>query len=257
MHPEAFNLNGFIIYWYGLLVAIGFLAGLWTASRRAPLTGVPSEQVADIGPWLILGAVVGARLLFVISYWDEQFAGAPFWEVFMIRKGGLVFYGGFLGAAAAHILYCRIKRLPIWKLADVLAPSIALGYCFGRFGCLMNGCCYGKVSSLPWAIQFPSGHETHPEMLHPTQAYEVLAGLALYLGLAKLYRRKQFDGQVFALYVIGYSVLRFLGEFFRGDYGQRLTWGWATPAQPLALSLLVAGGALYGCLLWLRRHRKA
>jgi phosphatidylglycerol:prolipoprotein diacylglycerol transferase len=249
VHPVAFQIGDFTVYWYGILVAGGFLAGLWTASRRAPVSGVASEKVADIGPWLILGAILGARLFFVISYWREQFSGEPFWEVFMIRKGGLVFYGGLIGAALTHIIYCQVKRLPLWKMADVLAPSIALGYCFGRVGCLMNGCCFGKVCSLPWAIQFPVGHETHPETLHPTQLYEGGAGLLLYAALAWLYRHKKFDGQVFAAYLIASGTIRFGVEFLRGDYAEGVWGGWFTPAQPVALSLLAIG-----LVLWRLRH---
>lgn len=248
MDPVAFQVGNFTIYWYGILVAAGFLTGLWTASRRAPLSGIASEKVADIGPWLILGAVVGARLFFVMSYWREEFAGGPLWEVFMIRNGGLVFYGGLVGAALAHILYCAVKRLPMWKMADVLAPSIALGYFFGRLGCLMNGCCYGKPCSMPWAIQFPFGHESHPETLHPTQLYEGGAGLLVYAGLAWLYRHKQFDGQVFAAYLIANGMVRFGVEFFRGDYAELIWGGWFTPAQPIALALLTTGGLLW----WLK-----
>jgi phosphatidylglycerol---prolipoprotein diacylglyceryl transferase len=245
MHPEAFQVGGLTVYWYGVLVAAGFLAGLWTASRRAPRSGISGNQILDLGPWLIVGAVVGGRLLFVVSYWREDFAGHPWWEVFMIRRGGLVFYGGFAGAALAHVLYCRIKRLPFWKLADILAPSIALGYFFGRLGCLMTGCCYGAVCELPWAIQFPIGHASHPHPVHPTQLYEAAAGLIMYAGLAWLYRRKHFEGQIFALYLMANGGLRFGIEFFRGDYPVRYLGGWATPAHGIALGLLAAGAILF------------
>ena len=94
MHKIAFQLGNFTIYWYGVLVALGFLAGLWTASRRALRAGIPGETIVDLGPWLILGTLVGARGLYVISYWREDFAGKPLWQMFNIRNGGLVFYGG-------------------------------------------------------------------------------------------------------------------------------------------------------------------
>jgi phosphatidylglycerol---prolipoprotein diacylglyceryl transferase len=244
MHKVAFDLGGLTIYWYGVLVAAGFLAGIWTASRRAPRSGIPGERVADLGPWLILGAIVGSRLLFVVSYWEEEFAGRPFWEVFMIRNGGLVFYGGFIGAALAHVLYCRWKRIPLWKMADVLAPSIALGYFFGRLGCLMNGCCYGAPCDLPWAIRFPIGHETYPEAVHPTQLYESFSGLLIYLGLAWGYKHKRFDGEVFGWYLVANAVVRFGVEFFRADYEVRYLGGWATPAHLVALLVLGGGVAL-------------
>src|SRR5947209_7911921 len=137
------------------MVALGFLAGLWTASRRSHRDGFTPDQILDLGPWLIVGGILGARSLYVITFWREQFAGKPFWEMFMIQHGGLVFYGGFIGAVLAVVLYARLKKLQLWKVFDVLAPSLALGYSFGRVGCLLNGCCYGRACSLPWAIRFP------------------------------------------------------------------------------------------------------
>ena len=166
----------------------------------------------------------------------------------MIQKGGLVFYGGLIGAAVACILYTRLKQLPLWKVADIMAPSIALGYVFGRIGCLMNGCCYGRACNMPWAITFPAGHETHPlgepaTPVHPTQIYESLLNLFLYLGLAWLYRRKKYDGQVFSVYLVSYAVLRSTVEIFRGDYPayQHFLGGWATPAQLVSIGILAAG----------------
>jgi phosphatidylglycerol---prolipoprotein diacylglyceryl transferase len=228
------------IHWYGVLVAVGFLLGLWTASRRSPRDGIAPEKILDAGPWLILGAIIGARTLYVISYW-ENFAANPIPEIFMIQKGGLVFYGGLVGAIASALLFLRIKRIPVWKFGDALAPSIALGYFFGRFGCLMNGCCWGKPTDLPWAIHFPSDHETHGFGVHPTQVYEALLNLLLYLGLAWLYRRKKFDGQIFALYMICYPLLRSFVEMFRGDYSMHYLGGWATPAQLFSFAILAAG----------------
>ncbi|MBU6402339.1 MAG: prolipoprotein diacylglyceryl transferase, partial [Verrucomicrobia bacterium] len=160
MHKIAFELGGLTIYWYGILVAAGFLVGLWTASRRSWRDGIPGEAIVDLSPWLIGGGIVGARILYVVSYWREYFVSKPIWEILMVRHGGLVFYGGFLGAALTGVAYARSRRLNLWKLADTLAPSIALGHAFGRIGCLMNGCCYGRPTHLPWAICFPPDHET-------------------------------------------------------------------------------------------------
>ena len=124
---------------------------------RARLAGISAEQIYDLGPWLILGGIVGGRVLYVISYWREQFAQNPFPEIFMVQHGGLVFYGGLIGATLAGMFYIHRKKLPLWKIADIVAPSIALGSAFGRIGCLMNGCCYGRECHLPWAITFPPG----------------------------------------------------------------------------------------------------
>ena len=111
MHKIFFQFHDIVIAWYGVFVAIGFLAGIWTASRRALLRNVPPETVMDIGPWILVGAILGARALFVYSYWDEIFAKESFWEIFMIQHGGLVYYGGLIGATLSGILFIRLKKL--------------------------------------------------------------------------------------------------------------------------------------------------
>jgi phosphatidylglycerol---prolipoprotein diacylglyceryl transferase len=244
VHPIAFYLGSIPIYWYGVMMALAFLAGLWTAGRRGLRGGIAQEKVLDVGPWLIVGALAGARTLFVVTYWREEFAAKPVWEIFMVRHGGLVYYGGLIGAALACVLYARIKKLSLWKLADILAPSIALGYVFGRIGCLLNGCCYGRVCDLPWAIHFPPGHTTYPNAVHPTQIYDSLLNLALYLGLAWLYRRKKFDGQVFAVYLLGYAVTRSFVETFRGDYTPVHLHGGLTPGHLISIAIFAAGVVL-------------
>ena len=245
MHRIALYLGPLPITWYGVMVALGFLAGLWTASRRGLTSGVAAEKIIDLGPWLILGAIFGARTLYVISYWRESFADRPIGEIFMVWNGGLVYYGGLMGATLAGILYLRMKKLPFWKVADILAPSIALGCVFGRIGCLLNGCCYGRACNLPWAIRFPEGNPLNPPTypVHPTQVYDSLLNLGLYAALAWLYRRKKFDGQVFAWYLVGYALLRSLVEMFRGDYPehQHYLGGWATPAHLMSSLIFVVG----------------
>ena len=251
MHKIAFQFGSLTVYWYGILVALGFLAGFWTAGRRAPREGIASEKITDLGMWLLIGAIAGARILHVISYWRQEFAGKPWTEIFMIQHGGLVFYGGFFGASLATIIYARVKKLPLWKLADALAPSIPLGHAFGRFGCLMTGCCYGKPTDLPWAIRFPADHETQGAAVHPTQIYEALLNFALYVFLAWLYRRKKFDGQVFAAYLLGYAILRAIVETFRGDYRPAEYTGVLSPGQFVSVFIFLAGVILWAIF---RRH---
>ncbi len=249
MHPIAFKLGTWSMHWYGVLVALAFLAGLWTASRRGMRWGLRPEQVGDSGPWLIIGAILGARILYVTTYWKERFAGGPLQEIFMVQHGGLVFYGGFIGAALATLIYCRIRKVHLWKLADALAPSIALGYVFGRLGCLMNGCCYGSTCEMPWAIKYPTGHETAGTLVHPTQIYDSLLSLATYAFLAWLYRRKKFDGQIFASYLVCYAFTRSFVEYFRGDYDSgHIHGGFFTPAQLVSVGILAAGLVLFTLL---------
>lgn len=246
MHPIAFKLGPLTVHWFGVMIALAFLAGMWTAVRRSPQAGISGELISDIVvPWLLLGGVLGARLLYIATYWRESFAGQPWSELFMIQRGGLVFYGGLVGSSLACIIFARVKRIPLWKLADVLAPSIALGSMFGRIGCLMNGCCFGRPCEMPWAIRFPQDHSTNGVPLHPTQVYDALLNLGLYLGLALLFRRRKFDGQVFAVYLMCYAVTRSIAETFRGDYNDAHLHGGFTPAHLVSLGILVAGTTLF------------
>src|SRR5882724_2736704 len=240
------------------MIALAFLAGLWTAALRARREKISGERIADVTLWLMIGEIFGARFVYVTTYWKEEFASQPLSEIFMIQHGGLVYYGGLIGATIAGMIYIRWKKMPLWKTADVLAPSIALGSFFGRAGCLLNGCCYGRPTDLPWAIQFPNGsaawdqqfHEGltgaySPSLpVHPTEIYDALLNFALYLFLAWLFRRKKFDGQIFATYLICYAVTRGIVEIFRGDYTNLHYHFGLTPAQWIGVPIFVAGLAL-------------
>ena len=254
VHDIAFELGPLTITWYGILVASGFLFGLWNASRRALRQNMKPEAIFDCGSWLLIGGVVGARAVYVASYWPDILEAArnhhhsPWVEVFMVQHGGIVYYGGFIGASVAGMVFAWRKGLPLWQLADILAPSVALGSFVGRWGCLMHGCCYGRPTDLPWGIQFPVGHPSHlhddglPHYVHPTQIYDSLLNLGLFAGLAWFYKRRKFDGQVFALYLVCYAVLRSVVECFRGDYLRRdLVGGWITPAQRVSVGTLAFG----------------
>ena len=251
------------------MIAVAFLAGLWTATRRAPRENIPGERIADIVLWLMVGAILGARIVYVTTYWKDEFAGRPFWEVFMIQQGGLVYYGGLIGAIIAGFVYIRWKKLPIWKTADVLAPSIALGNVFGRIGCFLNGCCFGRPTNLPWAVQFPNhsdawytqsqqglagvGPTTAALPVHPTEIYDALNNFLLYLVLAWLFRRKKFDGEVFVAYLIGYAITRTFMEYFRGDYPpDHIHLFGLTPGMLVSIPIFIIGLVL-GAILAQRR----
>lgn len=263
MHPIAFHIGSYAVHWYGVMMAVAFLAGLWTAGRRGLRDGIAPDKIHDAGLWLIVGTIVGARTLHVITYWDALmkdplFPRAPWTEIFMVQRGGLVFYGGLIGASLACLLYARWRKIPLWKLADALAPSIALGYVFGRVGCFLNGCCFGRPCDLPWAIRYPYGSdvwaaqfarkmigEQDPAIpVHPSQLYDSLLSLGLYLGLAWLYRRKKFDGQVFAMYLVCYAITRSIVETFRGDYTAAHLHAGLTPAHWISIAIFAAGVGL-------------
>ena len=246
MHPIAFHIGSFAVHSYGVMIALAFLAGLWTATRRARRENISSERIGDVTLWLMLGAIVGARFVYVTTYWKNEFADQPISEIFKIWNGGLVYYGGLIGAAITGIAYLRWKKMPLWKTADVFAPSIALGSVFGRIGCLLNGCCYGRACDLPWAISFPPGNplDAPTTPVHPTEIYDALLNLALYFFLAWLFRRKKFDGQIFATYLICYAIARSFVEYFRGDYPANHIHAGLTSAQLASVPIFVIGVAL-------------
>ena len=246
MHPILFHLGSFPVHSYGVMIALAFVFGLWTATRRARRANISGEVIADVTLWIMVGTILGARAVYVATYWNDEFAGQPLSEIFAIWHGGLVFYGGLIGAIIAGAIYLRWKKLPLWKIADVLAPSIALGSVFGRIGCLLNGCCYGRACDLPWAISFPADNPLHPPTtpVHPTEIYDALLNLGLYFFLAWLFRRKQFDGQIFATYLICYAITRSFVEYFRGDYNDAHHHFGLTPAQFVSVPIFIAGLAL-------------
>lgn len=245
MKPILFDFGRFQLHSFGLMVALGFLGGTWLAARRARVAGLDPAAVQDIVyPWLLVGGLLGARILYVVSYWDRDFAGHPWTDALAIWKGGLVFYGGLIGAVAAGVVGIRRRGLPLWRTADALTPGLALGHVFGRIGCLLNGCCFGNACTMPWAVRYPDGHETHGAAVHPTQVYEALLNLAL-CGLLVWWhdRRRRFDGQVFALYLMAYAVVRSVCEAFRGDYvflGAPKS-GLFTPGQATSVGIFAAG----------------
>ena len=250
MHPILFHLGSFPVHSYGVMIALAFLAGLWTATLRARREKISGETIADVTLWLMVGGIIGARIVYVATYWREEFADQPLSEIFKIYHGGLVYYGGLIGAMIAGMIYIRWKKLPLWKIADVLAPSCALGNVFGRIGCLLNGCCYGRACSLPWAISFPAdnplGSPTYP--VHPTEIYDALLNFGVYLFLAWLFRRIKFDGQIFTTYLLCYAVTRSFVEYFRGDYTNLHYHLGLTPAQWISVPIFVAGLALAAIL---------
>ena len=222
MHPILFELGPITIYTYGVLLAAAYLLGLWMAARRARQAGLDGNKILDLGIWVIIAALIGAKaLLFVVDF--RHFTSS--WQEFttLLRSGG-VFYGGLIAAVVVCIYQLRKHKLPLWTSGDLFAPGIALGYMVGRLGCLMAGCCYGKPTDVAWAITF-----TDPAAninvgtplnvpLHPTQLYESGAGLLILVVLLVLERRgRQFPGRTFWSFVLLYSVSRFIIEFFRGD----------------------------------------
>ncbi|MDT5121482.1 MAG: phosphatidylglycerol---prolipoprotein diacylglyceryl transferase [Acidobacteriota bacterium] len=227
MYPELFRIGNFPINTYGVLLAIAFLAGLLITAKLAARDGLPRERIYDLGLWILLAAIVGSKVLMLVTEPEYRENPLRLFSLDFLRSGG-VFYGGFLGAVIVGYFLIRRYKLPWWKTADAFAPGIALGNALGRQGCFAAGCCWGKPTTLPWGVQFTeagskvtgvpvvdaSGAPLH---LHPTQLYESFGALLIFFFLLWLYRRKRFSGQVILFYAVLYAVLRFTVEIFRDD----------------------------------------
>ncbi|MEE2714701.1 MAG: prolipoprotein diacylglyceryl transferase [Verrucomicrobiota bacterium] len=237
MHPVAFDISGLTVHWYGILLATGFMVGMWTAGRRGMKIGLSPEDISNLMLWIFIGGIAGAKLLYVANHWSGE---EPIKNL-ILQRSGMVFHGALFGTAIAVWLFTRKTKMPLWATLDTLAPSFALGHAFGRIGCFMTGCCYGRICDLPWAVQFPQSHSTHPSHIHPTQIYESLLNLVLYGALAWLFRNRKFNGQIFASYLIGYALLRFGMEFLRADGRGHLWFGKLTSGQGISIILIIGG----------------
>lgn len=222
MHPILFDFGNFTIYSYGVLLAAAYLLGLQFALMRARARGLDAQRVMDLGIWIIISALVGAKLLLLVVDF-RQFTNNPRDLLSLARSGG-VFYGGLIAAVVVALLYLRRHKLPLWTTTDVFAPGIALGHIVGRLGCLLAGCCFGKPTTVPWAITFRDPAATANVgtplgvPLHPTQLYEAGAE-ALILAFLLLWEKKgrPFPGRTFWTYMLLYGISRFAIEFYRGD----------------------------------------
>jgi phosphatidylglycerol:prolipoprotein diacylglycerol transferase len=223
MHPILFEIGNFPVYTYGVLLAAAYLLGLQFAIVRGRKRGLDPNRTMDLGIWIIISALIGAKALLLIVEWDT-FKGDPN-ELFTLLRSGGVFYGGLIAAVAVALWYLWRHRMPVWTVTDVFAPGIALGHVIGRLGCLFAGCCFGiRAENLPWAITFRNEYAAQNVgtplnvPLHPTQLYEAGAELLILIVLLATERKgRAFPGRTFWGYMFLYGVSRFIIEFYRGD----------------------------------------
>ncbi len=248
MHPLAFELFGRPVYWFGVMMALAFLSAIALWNWLAPRSGRPAGYGSELGFWIMISGVVGARIAEVVTNW-AHYQAQPL-EIIRVDRGGLVYYGGFILACLAVIVFSRRHRDPLWSLADYGVVALPLGHAIGRIGCFINGCCYGLHSALPWSIRFPADHESHGVPVHPTQLYEAGYNSLLFgVLLACFLRRRPPAGRVFALYLLLYPPFRFLVESIREEpHGA----GGLTAAQLTSIPLFLAG-----LVLWIYLGRKA
>jgi phosphatidylglycerol:prolipoprotein diacylglycerol transferase len=265
VRPTLVTLGGVELHSYGLAIALGFTVGTVVAVKEAGRLGLPDRGAfVDLLFWVLVAGIGGSRLAYVLLHAGDygrlcaggggaRSAGrvlADCAAALRLWQGGLVFYGGLLGAGAAVALFVRRRRWRFGTVADALAPGLALGHAVGRLGCFLAGCCYGR----PWAagLRFPRGSVAFDELavtlpvgatatppLHPTQLYEAAGELIIFFLLLRARRHRRFDGATALLYVLLYGVLRSVVELFRGDPGRGML-GPVSIAQVVSVALAAA-----------------
>ena len=255
MHPDLFSIGPFTLHTYGLLVATGFLIGLLVTVKIGKSEGIKPQQTMDMGFLIILAAIIGSRLMYVlmnVSYYIER----PL-DMFKIWQGGLVFSGGIICVVLTVIWYTKKHHLSFWKVADLWAPAMAIGQGIGRIGCFMAGCCYGRPSGSNWGVVFTDPHALAPLniSLYPTQIYSSLSGFVIFFVLILMHSRKKFEGQVFLWLLVLHSTARLFVERFRGDdRGVLLGGGDMSITQLVTLLILIA--SIVTLFIFKRRQAK-
>jgi phosphatidylglycerol:prolipoprotein diacylglycerol transferase len=276
LYSLRFGAESFQLHSYGVAIAVGFLVAIYLGARQARRVGEDDWAVQELCFWLLVSSMVGARLLFVITNIPEYVEACSegvathslartAWactRALHVWEGGLVFYGGFLAAAGFAWWWARRRKMNFARIADVLAPSVAIGHFFGRLGCFAAGCCWGSPTTSFIGVRFPSESMAFSQLvgagqlsaaanltqpLHPVQLYEAIGELALYFGLSWWSTRKRFDGQILVAWLAGYGCLRFLTEMFRGDTVRKFVLPGVSTSQFIALLTvpLAIGLALY------------
>lgn len=245
MYPKLLSIGSFYIPTYGVLVALGFLAGLLVTMRLATKAGLSAEKVTNLAVYCAIAGVLGAKLfmfLFDFSYYLHN--PGEIFTMSTLQAAG-VFHGGFIAALVVAVFYMRRQKLAVLPTMDIFGPGVALGQAIGRLGCFAAGCCWGRECDLPWGVRFRSDFAAPVPLdktLHPVQLYESFANFLLFALLYKLSQRKHRPGQIIGLYLVIYSTVRFCVEFFR-NHEQALVLGLSL-TQWISLGLLGLGAVI-------------
>ncbi len=253
MFPDLFRVGPVDVHSYGTLLMVGFVAGILLARRQARKLGLSADLPLDLGVWVLVAGVVFARGVFAVLHWQD-FAARPVEVLYVWRQGGLSFHGGLLGGVLAGVVFARRRGVSFWLVADMAAPAIALGYGIARFGCLLNGCCYGVPTGLPWGVKFPLFPDSRitTEPSHPTQVYAALGSFAILGALLWMRGRLAVRGQLFLLYLMLYSVLRAGVEVLRRGVSAHPVLAGSPVTQAQAASAVIFAAAFLG-FIWLGR----
>lgn len=238
MKNELFSIGPFTVYGYGLMIAIGILAAYVTAEYRAKKQGLDPDKIFYLVIWAVVGGFAGAKVLYFLTRLKDIMENP---RVLLDLADGFVVYGGIIGGIFSAMAYCKIKKLPFLKYFDLVMPSVALAQGFGRIGCFLAGCCYGRETDSALGIVFHnSSYAPNGVKLLPTQLISSGLDFMLCIVLILLDRKKKGDGQIAGAYLVLYSIGRFILEFYRGDL-IRGNVGALTTSQFIAIFVALAG----------------
>lgn len=250
MRPILIEFGNIAIPSYGVFLVISFLAAIFLVKQFAKKFNISALIIENLAFYLMVGVIVGGRLLYVIFHWakyENDLLG-----IIRLWEGGMMFFGGFLGAFFAGLLFLRKEKVSVLLIGDLIAPAIALGEFFTRIGCFLNGCCFGTPSTLPWAMTFPdecvAGSSVIGDLaLHPTQLYSSGFGLLLFFFLWwRLYRLHK-QGEIFGLYLLLSGTFRFVIDFIRF---------YEDSGNFLINQIIAAGIALLGAYIYIKAKKK-
>ena len=258
MYPDVLQVGFLHVRSYGLMLAIAFLAGTWLGLKEARRLGLDPDRLVTVILVTLVASVLGARALYVLEHVEEF--RRQWGNVLAVWQGGLTLYGGVVAGTAAGLIAARRLGMPIWTVADALAPSVALGTMFGRVGCFLNGCCYGRPTHLPWGVVYPPdsfpGLEFGDQPLHPSQLYNAAFGLALFALLWRIRERVRVPGSLFWGFLIVFSAGRVLIDFTRA-YESNAQIFMAGGIGVTESQLESAALMLFGILMLLRIQRES
>ena len=248
MHPILFKIGSFTIYTYGFLVFVGVLFAYFFCLKQAGRENINKNVFSDIIFWTLIFSFIGARAFYIFTDF-ENFLQSPF--EMLLSRSGFVFYGGVIFGIIALFILARLRKINFLKLADIIVLGVPLAHAFGRLGCFFYGCCYGRPTNSFLGVLFPkeSPAGAFGVCVIPTQLIESFFLLLLFLILLFFKKHKKFNGQLLAFYLIAYSILRFVIEFFRGD--PRGNVFFLSLSQFISLFFLV-----FGIFLYLRLRRR-
>lgn len=226
MFPVLIRIGPVTVHTYGFMMALGVATALWFFFIQSKKQDLPASKLVDMAFYTIIISLIGAKVVLLVGNFSHYVNNPS--KLFSLARSGGVFQGGLAAGILFAAWFLNRHKIPKWKVSDIIAPTLALGHTFGRLGCLSAGCCFGRECTVPWGVTFSNEKANALTGIplgitrHPVQIYEAVLNFLNFLFLFLLLRKKKFDGQIFSLYIINYSVIRYITEFYRGDHPDKV-----------------------------------